>query len=172
MEDKSIEIEKEEEIEDENELNKPYGFFITKEEADIKETVNTIKEQFDKILKEKDGQIADLKEGRVLSRKNRKIVKDAISALNAVLKADATGSREDEESEAGTVTEREIEIEKEGEREFSKEDIAKVVKEVSGEQMGEILKDAFAKALDPEKIKAMVGDGIKLELDKLRGKVT
>jgi cation transport regulator ChaB len=117
-------------------------------------------------------ELREIKEGRVLSRKNRKIVKDAITALNAVLKADATGSREDEESATGTVTEREIEIEREGEKEFSKEDIAKVVKEVSGEQMGEILKDAFEKALDPDKIKAMVGEGIKLELDKLRGKVT
>jgi len=131
-----------------------------------------LKEQYEKLLQEKDEHIADLKEGRVLSRKNRKIVKDAISALNAVLKADAIGSREDEESETGTVTEREIEIEREGEREFSKEDIAKVVKEVSGDQIEEILKGAFEKALDPEKMKAMIGERIKLELDKLRGKVT
>lgn len=117
-------------------------------------------------------ELKEMKEGRVLSRKNRKIVKDAISALNAVLKADATGSREDEEAETGTVTERQIEIEGEGEREFSKEDIAKIVQEVSGKQMGEVLEGAFKKALDPEKIKAMVSEGIKLELDKLRGKVT
>ncbi len=134
--------------------------------------ITNLKDLYGRLLNEKDEIIAELKEGRVLSRKNRKIVKDAITALNAVLKADATGSREDEESETGTVTERELEIEREGEREFSKEDIAKVVKEVSGEQMGEILKDAFEKALNPEKMKAMVGEGIKLELDKLRGKVT
>ena len=124
------------------------------------------------VMKNMQEELREIKEGRVLSRKNRKIVKDAITALNAVLKADATGSREDEESASGTVTEREIEIERESEREFSKEDIAKVVKEVSGEQMGEILKGAFEKALNPEKMKAMVGEGIKLELDKLRGKVT
>jgi len=140
--------------------------------ADIKETVNIIREQFEKLLEEKDEYITDLKEGRVLSRKNRKIVKDAITALNAVLKADSAGSREDEETAEGTVTEREIELEREGEREFSKEDIARVVKEVSGEQMGEILKGAFEKVLNPEKMKAMVSEGIKLELDKLRGKVT
>ena len=132
--------------------------------ADVKE--------WKELLSNMQEELKEIKEGRVLSRKNRKIVKDAISALNAVLKADATGSREDEESETGTVTERGIEIIKEGEREFSKEDIAKVIKEVSGEQMGEILKGAFEKALNPEKMKAMVSEGIKLELDKLRGKVT
>lgn len=132
--------------------------------ADVKE--------WQEVISNMQEELKAIKEGRVLSRKNRKIVKDAITALNAVLKADATGSREDEESETGTVTERGIEIEKEGEKEFSKEDIAKVVKEVSGEQMGEILKDAFEKALNPEKMKAMVSEGIKLELDKLRGKVT
>ena len=131
--------------------------------ADIKE--------WQDLMKNMQGELREIKEGRVLSRKNRKIVKDAITALNDVLKADSAGSREDEETADGTVTEREVEIEREGKREFSKEDIAKVVKEVSGEQMGEILGDAFKKALDPEKIKAMVGEGIKVELDKLRGKV-
>jgi len=145
-------------------------------EVNFKDSLNGIRilieGHYEKLLEEKDEYIADLKEGRVLSRKNRKIVKDAITALNAVLKADSAGSREDEETAEGTVTEREVEIEKDGEREFSKEDIARVVKEVSGEQMGEILEDAFKKALDPEKIKAMVGEGIKIELQKLRGKVT
>ena len=117
-------------------------------------------------------ELREIKEGRVLSRKHREVVKNAIVALDAVLKADATGSREDEESASGgTVTEREIEIERTGEMEFSREDIIKVVKEVSGEQMGEILTDAFKSALDPEKMKTMVSDGIRLELQKLRGKV-
>lgn len=135
--------------------------------VDMKTYLNAVY-KFDEILEE----IKELKEGRVLSRKLREAIKNAITALNAVLKADTTGSREDEESETGTVTERTVEIEKEGEREFSKEDIAKIVQEVSGKQMGEVLEGAFKKALDPEKIKAMVSDGIRLELDKLRGKVT
>lgn len=159
------------------ELKKKAEQFLKAKEVDdfpeqLKGFINTVGEQYDKILAEKDEIIADLKEGRVLSRKNRKIVKDAIVALDKVLKADSAGSREDEESESGTVTEREVEIVRDGEKEFSKEDIAKVVKEVSGKQMGEILEGAFKKALDPEKIKAMVGEGIRLELDKLRGKVT
>ena len=133
--------------------------------------IDMAKEQYERLIDAKEEQIADLKEGRVLSRKNRKIVKDAISALNAVLKADSAGSQEDEEAETGSVTERVVEIERTGEMEFSREDIIKVVKEVSGEQMGEILTDAFKNALDPEKTKAMVSEGIRLELQKLRGKV-
>jgi len=141
----------------------------------FRKLINDIRDQleghYELVIKEKDEIIAELKEGRVLSRKHREVVKKAVSALNEVLKADATGSREDEESESGTVTEREVEVVKDGEREFSKEDIVKVVKEVSGEQMGEILEDAFKNTLEPEKIKSMVSEAIRLELQKLRGKV-
>jgi hypothetical protein len=42
-------------------------------------------------------EIAELKEGRVLSRKNRQTIKDAIAALQDVLKADEAGSLEEEE---------------------------------------------------------------------------
>lgn len=173
---KSLEAETVGDITDELNQEEKEVFLEEKHEsddfADVKETVNIIREQFEKILEEKDEHITDLKEGRVLSRKNRKIVKDAITALNAVLKADSAGTQEDEESEGGgNVTERDIEVMKDGEKEFSKEDIVKLVKEVSGEQMGEILEDAFKKALDPEKIKDMVSEGIRIEVKKLQGKV-
>ena len=147
-----------------------------KEKFDSSKLHATIKladvEEWKEVISNFQLELKEIKEGRTLSRKLRESIKGAIVALQEVLKADATGSREDQESETGTVTEREIEVEKDGEREFSKEDIAKIVQEVSGKQMGEVLEGAFKKALDPEKIKAMVSDGIRLELDKLRGKVT
>jgi len=114
-----------------------------------------------------------LKEGRVLSRKNRKIVKDAVTALNAVLKADSAGTQEDEDSESGgTVTEREIEIEKGDEQGFSQADITRLIREeLSGSAMIEAIDRAFKENLNPEKIKKDIKEEARLALQEHRGKV-
>ncbi len=131
-------------------------------------------ELYEKLLEEKDDHIADLKEGRVLSRKNRDVVKAAIKALGDVLTADAAGTQEDTDSAGeGTVTEREPEIEiiKDGEKEFSKEDIAKVIKETSGLALVEAVEKALKENLNPEKLKEAMKEVARVELQRIRGKV-
>jgi len=139
----------------------------------IEDYYKSVLEEKNNIINEFKDIIADLKEGRVLSRKNRKIVKDAIAALQAVLKADATGTQEDEDSESGgTVTEREIEIEKEGEKEFSQKDIVRLIREeLSGSVMMEAMAKAFKENLDPAKIKKEIREEARLALQEHRGKV-
>jgi len=141
--------------------------------SELEEAVNHIRDTYEKLLDEKDEHIADLKAGRVLSRKNRNIVKDAITALNAVLKADAAGEREDTEEDGdGTVTERTIEIEKDGTKKtITAEDIGIVVEKVLAEKAESIITDAFKEKNDPEKIKELVRAAAALEVDRIKGKV-
>lgn len=146
---------------------------VESEIIEFKDAIEHIREQYEKLLQEKDEHIADLKEGRVLSRKNRKIVKDAVTALNAVLKADSAGTQEDEDSESGgTVTEREIEIEKGDEQGFSQADIIRLIREEFSESaMIEAIGRAFKENLDPEKIKKDIKEEARLALQEHRGKV-
>ena len=144
----------------------------------IQNIINQIRDRvegpYEKLLQEKDDHIADLKEGRVLSRKNRDVVKAAIKALSDVLKADATGTQEDTDGAGeGTVTEREAEIEiiKDGEKEFSKEDIAKVIKETSGPALVEAVEKALKENLNPEKLKEAMKEIARIELQRIRGRV-
>lgn len=162
---------------------------IKAEISEFEEAVNHIRDTYEKLLSEKDEHIADLKAGRVLSRKNRNIVKDAITALNAVLKADAAGEREDTEEDGdGTVTERryprrpdeiirdveeiEIELEKDGNtKTFTAEDIGIVVEKVLGEKAQDIILKAFEKNSDPEIIRQRIREATQLEVDRIKGKV-
>ncbi len=90
-----------------------------------------------------------------------------------MLKADATGTQEDEEDEGGgTVTERkpEIEIIKDSEKEFDAEDIRKIIKEVSGPAIVVAIENAFKK-FNPEEIKKTAKEEARLALQEIRGKV-
>ena len=133
-----------------------------------------IQDVYEELLQAKDEHIADLKAGRVLSRKNRNIVKEAITALNAVLEADAAGTQEDEDS-AGTVTERdtEIEIVKDGEPEIkiNEEDIAKLIKTTLDTVAMEKIEKALKENLDPKKIKESMREIARLEIQRIKGKV-
>jgi len=126
------------------------------EEEKAKENWSVMLEE----LKEMKETIVELREGRVLSRKNREIVKNAVTALQDVLKADSAGTSEDEE---GKVTERDaeppmtIEIEKDVEK--------------SGESTEKIIDAALQRALSPERIKKLMDDTIELTRATLRGKV-
>ena len=141
--------------------------------SEFEEAVNHIRDTYEKLLSEKDEHIADLKAGRVLSRKNRNIVKDAITALNAVLKADAAGTQEDEDDEGGgTVTERTIELEKDGDKKtFTIEDIGIIVEKVLAEKAQGIIEKAFEKNSDPEVIRQRIREATQLEIDRIKGKV-
>ena len=116
----------------------------------------------------------NLKAGRVLSRKNRNIVKEAITALNAVLKADAAGTQEDEDS-AGTVTERDTEIEivkdEEPEIKINEADIAKLIKTTLDTVAMEKIEKALKENLDPKKIKESMREIARLEIQRIKGKV-
>jgi len=98
-------------------------------------------------------QVAELKEGRVLSRKNREVVKNAVTALMDVLKADSTGSREDEDKE-------EVEDEKEVEAVVEKS-------EYSYAEVQAMVNKAIKKAVS----EMDVGKSISTSLKKLQGKV-
>jgi len=128
--------------------------------ADIKELVYEVKEQYESVLSEKNEIIAELKEGRVLSRKHREVVKQAVSAndqatiaLKEVLKADIAGSREDEDKE-------EVEDEKEVE----------VIVEKSEYSPGE-LQAMVDKAIKKAVSEMDVGKAIDTSVKKLQGKV-
>ena len=90
---------------------------------------------------------------RVLSRKNREVVKNAVTALMDVLKADSTGSREDEDKE-------EVEDEKEVEAVVEKS-------EYSVEELQAMVNKAIKKAVS----EMDVGKSISTSLKKLQGKV-
>ena len=135
---------------------------------EVQEILSLLKEEAQKY----EDIVEEMKEGRVLSRKHREVVKNAVSALQAVLKADATGSREDEESESGTVTERIYELEKDGEKKtFTTEDIGLIIEKILSEKAAGIIEEAFVKNKDPEKIKKIVDDRVRLEIDRIKGKV-
>ncbi len=144
------------------------GGFMSKEMA-----VDILKASHKELIQEKNDHIADLKAGRVLSRKNRNIVKDAITALNAVLKADATGTQEDDEAEeGGKVTERTVELVKDGDKKtFAVKDIEFLVEGLVEKKAKKMLEDSFEKQSDPEIIKKRVLETIKLEIDKRKGRV-
>jgi hypothetical protein len=112
--------------------------------ADIKEAVFIA-------LDDLKDQIAELKEGRVLSRKNRSVVKDAITALKKVLEADSAGSREDEEENV----ERDITIDE--------VDIEGKVEEKT--------KEAIVKAIQKAISKENIEEAVKLQINKIKGKI-
>jgi len=105
--------------------------------------------KFDQILEE----IKELKEGRVLSRKNRQIVKDAITALQALLKADAAGTTEEEEETEKEIGE--IEVVEAESKSAEQPDIEAAVKE----------------ALSKVDLKEVIKKAVEEDLDKKRGKV-
>lgn len=135
--------------------------------------IQILKESNARLLQEKDDHIADLKAGRVLSRKNRNIVKDAITALNAVLKADATGTQEDEDVEdKDDVTERTIQLEKDDDtKTFAAKDIEFLIEKLVDKKATAIIKNSFEKQSDPEVIKKRVMEAVSLEIDKRKGVV-
>lgn len=148
----------------------PAEKFVSDEQHEFKRAVDQLNE---KLIQEKDDHIADLKAGRVLSRKNRNIVKDAITALNAVLKADATGTQEDEEIEdKDDVTERTVELEKDGDtKTFDKKDIEFLVEKLVDKKATTIIEKSFEKQGDPEVIQRRVKEAVRLEIDKRKGMV-
>jgi hypothetical protein len=135
--------------------------------------IDILKASHKELIQEKDDHIADLKAGRVLSRKNRNIVKDAITALNAVLKADATGTQEDEDVEdKDDVTERTVELVKDGDtRTFAVKEIEFLVEKLVDKKAVAIIEKSFEKQSDPEVIKKRVMEAVSLEIDKRKGKV-
>jgi len=140
---------------------------VTIDTSVLEKTIVVVKEQYEKLLEEKDEHIADLKEGRVLSRKHREIVKSAAVALQEVLKADAAGSREDEEQDE---TEKHIELIKDDKPygRFIKEG------EVTTEDIDERIQKAFIKAIenfDPKKLEEAAEKGMRLAIDKIKGRV-
>jgi hypothetical protein len=79
-------------------------------------------------------QIAELKEGRMLSHKNEQMIKDAISALQSILKADKAGTPEEEEKP------KEIKVEIEKAKEETLEE--KVKRCVKGIDMDKLIKES------------------------------
>lgn len=61
---------------------------VTTEETTVKEVEVTKEAGDEAVMKGIDALVTSLKEGRVLSKKNRKAIEDAIVALNAILEAD------------------------------------------------------------------------------------
>ena len=141
--------------------------------TEFRMAIQILKESNARLLQEKDDHIADLKAGRVLSRKNRNIVKDAITALNAVLKADATGTQEDEEvDETSDVTERTVELEKDGDtKTFVIKDIEFLVEKLVEKKVTGIIERSFEKQSDPEIIRKRVMEAVGIEIDKRKGRV-
>ena len=86
-----------------------------------------------------------------------------------MLKADAAGTQEDEDDEGGgTVTERTIELEKDGNKKtFTAEDIGIVVEKVLGEKAQGIIEKAFEKNSDPEVIRQRIREATQLEIDRI-----
>jgi hypothetical protein len=105
--------------------------------------------EIQEILKSLENQVIELKEGRVLSRKNRGLVKSCTEALLELLKADAAGSREDEDK---------------NEDEDEKETEVDIVRDVDTNRA---LQRAFEKAIKPETLQK----AIELSIKKLQGKV-
>jgi len=119
------------------------------------QVINMIREQYEKIITEKDERIAELKEGRVLSKKNREIIKKAIAALQEVLAADKRGN-EDEG--------------KDDDKEVNIEDI-KVEQETNQKDVEAIVEEKLKKLFDSIDIGKVINDAIDQKIKRLQGKL-
>jgi AAA+ superfamily predicted ATPase len=109
-------------------------------------------EEWKKAFAELKKQIESLKSEKVLGNKERQTVRAAIEALNNVLELDEGGSEEEPKRQS-----LEIEFEKDGGPDL--DHIEKKIDEV------------VEKALNAEKLKSAISEGIRLGIAKLQGKV-
>ena len=151
---------------------------VRKELDEIREQRKAIAEERDALQKEREesAELATLiKEGRVLSRKRREVIKAAVSALEAVLREDTRGSEEDEEASLRNDEGKqfvEIEDTKKPEATVDVVDTQKEEKnDLTPEQIGEIVEVAITKALSEGKIADAIKDGQLLAIKKLTGAV-
>ena len=109
-------------------------------------------EEWKKAFAELKKQIESLKSEKVLGNKERQTVRAAIEALNNVLELDEGGSEEEPKRQS-----LEIEFEKDG-----GPDLDHIEKKID---------EAVEKALNGEKLKSAISEGIRLGIAKLQGKV-
>jgi len=124
-------------------------------EEKLMQIANMIREQYEKIIAEKDERIAELKEGRVLSKKNREIIKKAIAALQEVLAADKRGN-EDEGKDDG----KDIDIEN-----------VNLKPEPDKKEIEKLVEDKINNAFKSLNIGEVIKDTIDQTIKKLQGKI-
>jgi len=138
-------------------LNEPF-MIIEREDGTI--TVEKY-DKDDKVLKA----IAELKEGRVLSSRNRKVVKDAIEASETAIDAlrklyEATEPPERDEQPKNTGSEdKDIVLEKDA------------TPEAEPETKEQIIEKAISKALSPETIAKIIEQKVDEKIKRLKGKI-
>lgn len=127
------------------------------DKGEFKLAIEIVQEQYERLLDTKDEYISELKEGRVLSTKNRTLVKDVIDALTNLkeLLEELYNATEPPAKEEEKKTEAEIVVEK------NKKE----------ENLAERIGNAFEKLVTSGKLKEMLEQAAEIAIKKKMGKV-